>query len=92
MADIIVIVALVALFALKLYFERKAIIANVRMEDMLRSIHELVNSNMELQLAVASAALRRVADLTHDPVDIAVAGQAEMKLTEHTKKHKSDPP
>lgn len=48
--------------------------------------HTLVNSNMGAQLKISSVALRRLADLTKDAVDIKVANAAEALLEEHVAK------
>lgn len=48
--------------------------------------HTLVNSNMGVQLTISAVALRRVADLTHEPEDVAAAELAERGLAEHISK------
>lgn len=52
----------------------------------LGEIHTLVNSNMERQLRLTAAALRRIANLTKDPKDKKAAVLAEDLLQEHIKK------
>lgn len=48
------------------------------------AIHTLVNANMGAQLSISAVALRRIADLTKDPGDIAMADRAQRLLEEHT--------
>jgi hypothetical protein len=50
------------------------------------AIHTLVNSNMGVQLRIASVALDRVAELTNHPEDIAAASLAKKQLQEHEAK------
>jgi len=48
--------------------------------------HTLVNSNMGVQLKISAVALRRVANLTKEPDDIAAADLAEKALSSHEAK------
>jgi len=48
--------------------------------------HTLVNSNMEVQLKLNKVLSQRLAELTKDPADIAVAAQADRLLAEHQSK------
>lgn len=52
-------------------------------------IHELVNSAMTLQLKVNAVALRRIAELTNNSDDIAVAALAEKSYLNHEAKQRS---
>lgn len=49
-------------------------------------VHTLVNSNMGVQLRISMIALKRLADLTKDPDDIAAAEQATKLYREHEAK------
>jgi len=51
-----------------------------------KEIHALVNSNFIVQLRVAAAALRRVADLTGEATDIKIAWEAEVLLQDYIRK------
>jgi hypothetical protein len=53
------------------------------------AIHTLVNSNMGAQLKIAAVALRRLADNTTHPDDVAAAVLAEKLLHEHEIKQAS---
>lgn len=46
-------------------------------------VHILVNNNMAIQLKVSALALRRVAELTKDPMDIDAAEVAEKAYRDH---------
>ena len=66
---------------------KKALQATNKTQDQkLSSIHTLVNSNMGAQLKISAIALRRVADLTKHPNDVAAADVAEKLLDEHEAK------
>lgn len=59
---------------------------NTRSRDTQRTAertHTLVNGGMAAQLRLTAAALRRVAELTKDPVDAALATEAERAYAEH---------
>lgn len=45
--------------------------------------HTLLNGGMEIQLQIAALALRRVADMGGDELDIRAAEYAEQRLAEH---------
>jgi hypothetical protein len=49
-------------------------------------VHTLVNSNMGAQLTLTAKALRRVAELTGDAVDHAIADEAEKLARDHAVK------
>jgi hypothetical protein len=53
-----------------------------------KQIHTLVNANMGAQLKISSIALRRLADLTKHPEDMAAAELADKRLLEHEAKQK----
>jgi len=48
--------------------------------------HTLVNNAMAVQLGLNAAMATRLADLTHDPIDMAAAEQATKLYAEHQKK------
>ncbi len=50
------------------------------------AVHVLVNSSMSAQLKISAIALRRIADMTNHPDDIAAAELAEKLLAEHLAK------
>jgi hypothetical protein len=50
------------------------------------NVHTLVNSAMSNQLKIAAVALRRVAELTKHPDDVAAADLAEQSYHDHEKK------
>lgn len=54
--------------------------------DTNAKIHTLVNSNMATQLKIAALALRRVADMTRHPDDVAAAVTAERAYADHQSK------
>jgi hypothetical protein len=53
---------------------------------VIEATHKLVNSAMDAQLRITMFALRRIADLTKDPVDVALAEDAEKTYAERRKK------
>lgn len=55
-------------------------------QTVTNATHVLVNSNMAAQMKIAEVALRRVAELTRHPDDIAAADLAERTYLEHQKK------
>jgi hypothetical protein len=56
------------------------------------AVHKLVNGPMTAQVRGKAAALRRVADLTGDPVDHAIALEAEKLLADHVAKDSAETP
>lgn len=52
-------------------------------DDKLDSIHVLVNSDMGKQKLRTAQALRRIANMTKMPLDIAAAEDAEMEYSKH---------
>lgn len=50
---------------------------NSKTAKVARSTHCLVNSAMDAQMKINKLALRRIADLTKDPVDVEAALEAE---------------
>lgn len=48
-----------------------------------KDTHTLVNSNMAVQLKLHAGTSRRLAEITHDPVDIQAADLAEKMVSEH---------
>jgi hypothetical protein len=48
-----------------------------------KKTHTLVNSNMSIQLKISMVALRRLADITKHPDDVAAASFADKNYREH---------
>jgi len=63
--------------------QEKANAADEKSITMLRSVHALVNSSMRKELAENALLARRIAELTDDPADMAVANKAQQSLIEH---------
>lgn len=66
--------------------ETKNHLVDGKLEDIKKvsgAIHTLVNSSYGAQLLISSVALRRIADLTDDPKDIAAADMADQLLADH---------
>lgn len=71
--------------------EDKDILTNAKLEGLAKvadATHTLVNSAMCTQLKISAVALRRVADLTKHPDDVAAAELAEKGLVEQVDKQK----
>jgi hypothetical protein len=60
-----------------------------KVKDIAVDTHTLVNSNMGAQLSISAVALRQIAFLTKDPVDVEIASKAEKLLAEHEAKQRS---
>lgn len=101
-ADIVTVVSLVTpvMLAIIAYYARRQDISAkqvaIKVEEVavaaqaqdskLDEIHTLVNSNMGAQLQVSMIALRRVANLTNDSADVAIADNAEDLYHQHEAK------
>jgi len=75
-------------FAVLICAQLIQLIGTVRSIKTVDSIHGLVNSNMGIQLKVSSIAIRRIAELTKDPVDSEAAIFAEKQYEDHMKRQK----
>ncbi len=69
--------------------EQTKMVASAERAETLKgvqAIHTLVNSNMGAQLKVSAVALRRVAEYSSHPDDVAAADMAERQLRDHEAK------
>lgn len=57
-------------------------------KEVVDSTHTLVNSNMQVQLEISALALKRLAELTKDPVDREAADKAQLLYRTHLEKQK----
>lgn len=70
----------------KVTLEASTTLSDAKLDAIARvadATHALVNSNMAAQLKISAIALRRVAEMTSNPKDIAMAELADKNLADH---------